>query len=188
MPENANVQSRSEKLDCSFDSGICHEEHAVYEFSPSAESQKAILYSPEGEKCESKTTHSSTNACVYNLPMQDANAAKDWTKCAVATCGKLLFGRKSKPGVGTESTQVVVLSAALVFTSVVVVLLALVVCFLNRRNNTELYTASTSYKSITETFKKGDILYYVAMEQTKNKATRRHQDDTWSECVYFNVQ
>ncbi|KAK7904661.1 hypothetical protein WMY93_017268 [Mugilogobius chulae] len=177
-------------LNCSVQTESCLGSSKVHWFKQFEESVAGVLYR-RGESSDQcgNSTESQKNSCVYNLPKHNESSEETGTYyCAVAACGHLLFGKGTKLNVGTESTQVVVLSAAVAFTSVLVILLALVVCFLNRRNNTELYTASTSYKSITETFKKGDILYYVAMEQTKNKATRRHQDDTWSECVYFNVQ
>ncbi|KAK7904659.1 hypothetical protein WMY93_017266 [Mugilogobius chulae] len=177
MPENANVQSRSEKLDCSFDSGICHEEHTVYEFSPSAESQKGILYSPEGEKCESKTTHSSTNACVYNLPMQDENATKDWTKCAVATCGKLLFGRKSKPGdKDMASVLMFVLTGALVVTLILTLLLTLAIYKIKKK----------APPAVTE--ENEENVHYAALKHHASNKTIQQRDSTDTECVYSGVR
>ncbi|XP_072315482.1 uncharacterized protein [Eucyclogobius newberryi] len=178
-------------LNCSVQPESCVGPYRIYWFKQFEESIARVLYSygSSNDQCESNTTDSPTNSCVYKLPIYNLSSEQTGTDyCAVAACGHLLFGKGTKLNVFTESTQVAVLSAALAFTSVVVVLLALILCILNKRNNAEWYFASTSKKTITKAFKEGDVLYYVAMEQTKNKRSRRHTEDTWTECVYFNIQ
>ncbi|XP_055012600.1 uncharacterized protein LOC110168899 [Boleophthalmus pectinirostris] len=189
-PSEGTEPGKSVVLNCSVQTESCEGRHRVHWFKQFEESVAGLLYSHggSGDQCENKTD-SPTNSCVYSLPVHNASSEQTGTYyCAVAACGHLLFGKGTKLNVLTESAQVTVLSAALTFTSVVVVLLALLICILNKRKSTESYIVSTSYKTISETIKKGDVLYYVAMEQRKSQRSRRHRDDTWSECVYFNVQ
>ncbi|XP_072315483.1 uncharacterized protein [Eucyclogobius newberryi] len=69
MPENSGIRS-SATMDGCFDNGIFSGEHGVYWFSPSKESGKGVLYSHGGNTDQGESnTDSSTNSCIYNLPI-----------------------------------------------------------------------------------------------------------------------
>uniref|UniRef100_A0A8C6STM6 Ig-like domain-containing protein n=1 Tax=Neogobius melanostomus TaxID=47308 RepID=A0A8C6STM6_9GOBI len=154
-------------LKCSVHVGGCDGRPRVHWFKQPGESAPGVLYSRGGggggDQCERKPD-GPANSCIYSLPMHNVSSEQAGNYyCAVAACGYLLFGKATTLN---DSLLIYVLGGALAFTSVLVVILALVI----------------------GTFRKGDVLYYVAVEQMKSGRSKKHRDDTWSECVYFNVK
>lgn len=184
---------RSITLNCTVHTGTCDGEHGVYWFKKSEESGAGVIYTDGGnnDQCE-RNVDDQKNSCVYNLPILNVTSDKTGTYyCAVALCGHLLFGNGTKLDFNAFSpaSHVFILSGAMAFTSILVVILAFTICVLAKKNHTEAYRqVSTSSKKMAQSFQKGDVLYYVAMEQIKTSRLRKPRDDTWSECVYFSVQ
>uniref|UniRef100_A0A3B4AXQ5 Ig-like domain-containing protein n=1 Tax=Periophthalmus magnuspinnatus TaxID=409849 RepID=A0A3B4AXQ5_9GOBI len=173
--ENSSIQRglESAPLDCSFNNGICDKEHQVYWFSHNYESAKGIIYSHGGSsnQCESNMDISS-KSCIYNLPVHNDHATSNWTKCAVASCGKLLFGTKSKSDSEDRympSVLVSILSGALVGTLILSVLLSMLYCsFLFCQNEEDIH--------------------YAALNHHTSSRSIRHGDSTNTECVYSGVR
>uniref|UniRef100_A0A8C6SU40 Ig-like domain-containing protein n=1 Tax=Neogobius melanostomus TaxID=47308 RepID=A0A8C6SU40_9GOBI len=79
-------------LNCSVQFGTCDGPHGVHWFKQSEESAPGVLYS-HSDQCE-KTTD---NSCVYSLHVRNLSSEQTGTYyCAVAACGKVLFGNGTK--------------------------------------------------------------------------------------------
>ncbi|KAJ0056020.1 hypothetical protein NL108_017780 [Boleophthalmus pectinirostris] len=177
--ENSSVQRVSE-LSCIFNNGICEEKHQVYWFNTLYESAKGILYSHGGssDQCEGRMD-SSTKSCVYDLPVRSDSADSNLEKCAVASCGKLLFGTKSKwdsEDKSTPSVLVQVLSGALVGTLILCVLLSLVIYNIKKKSQPTVTTENE------------EDIHYAALKHQSSSRPKSHADSTNTECVYSGVR
>uniref|UniRef100_A0A8C7F231 Ig-like domain-containing protein n=1 Tax=Oncorhynchus kisutch TaxID=8019 RepID=A0A8C7F231_ONCKI len=88
-------------LNCTIHTETCAGEHSVYWFRHgSEESRPGIIYSHgnRSDQCEkSPEAGSPTQSCVYNLPKRNLTPSDAGTYyCAVASCGKILFGNGTK--------------------------------------------------------------------------------------------
>ncbi|XP_056298509.1 uncharacterized protein LOC130211649 isoform X2 [Pseudoliparis swirei] len=125
-------------LSCTVHTGTCDGEHSVYWFKDSEESHPGLIYTHGGrnDQCERKASTQKTHTCVYNLPMKSLNRSDAGTYyCAVASCGHMLFGDGTKLDFEEEVHSLVLvyfLSGALMFTSILSVLLAVSVCMMNK--------------------------------------------------------
>ncbi|XP_053199013.1 uncharacterized protein LOC128383411 [Scomber japonicus] len=178
-------------LNCTVHTGTCDDgEHSVYWFKYSEESHPGLIYTHGGrnDQCE-RNTNTQTHTCFYNLPMKSLNLSHDGTYyCAVASCGQILFGNKTKLDVehGKDSPALVyILSGALAFTTILVVLLALTVCMISR--NCQCTDSVTSAQNV-EVSQDADNLHYAAIRDRKANRPRRQQDNTMTECVYSSVK
>ncbi|XP_062301315.1 uncharacterized protein LOC134006243 [Scomber scombrus] len=137
-------------LNCTVHTGTCDDgEHSVYWFKNSEESHAGLIYTHGGRtnQCE-RNTNTQTHTCVYNLPMKSLNLSHAGTYyCAVASCGHILFGNGTKLDVGNEVDSLVLvyfLSGALVFTTILSVLLAFSMYKMNKSSSGRL-TGSCLY-------------------------------------------
>uniref|UniRef100_A0A671XY91 Uncharacterized LOC115589926 n=1 Tax=Sparus aurata TaxID=8175 RepID=A0A671XY91_SPAAU len=125
-------------LNCTVHTGTCDGEHRVYWFKHSQESHPGLIYTHGGrnDQCERKD-NTQTHTCVYNLPMKSLNLSHAGTYyCAVASCGHILFGNGTKLDFeGHSAALVYFLTGALTFTTILVVLLALSVFKMKKRNS-----------------------------------------------------
>ncbi|XP_078132520.1 uncharacterized protein LOC144534462 [Sander vitreus] len=178
-------------LNCTVHTGTCDGEHSVYWFKNSEESQPRLIYTHGGrnDQCERKP-NTQTHTCVYNLLSLSHNMTH---YCAVATCGHILFGNGTKleleDKVESPESLVYFLSAALAFTTILVVLLAFSVYKVNKRNScqcTECQTASNSANA--EGYQDVDNLHYAALRDPRTNRSRKERDNTVSECVYSSVR
>uniref|UniRef100_A0A8C6SXQ7 Ig-like domain-containing protein n=1 Tax=Neogobius melanostomus TaxID=47308 RepID=A0A8C6SXQ7_9GOBI len=149
-------------LNCSVQFGTCDGPHGVHWFKQSEESAPGVLYS-HSDQCE-KTTD---NSCVYSLHVRNLSSEQTGTYyCAVAACGKVLFG---------NGTKVKIKDQGLVYISdcnngIIHILNVLCIFCL----------------FLGQGFPK--LLQYMATEQVTKSEGRGQRDDTWSECVYFSVE
>ncbi|CAF92790.1 unnamed protein product, partial [Tetraodon nigroviridis] len=90
-PSQSNQSGDSVTLNCTVHTGTCDEEHIVYWFRTSGESEPELIYAHEArnDHCENKN-----NTCFYNLSMNMAKPGIYY--CAVAACGRILFGGGNK--------------------------------------------------------------------------------------------
>ncbi|KAM9335601.1 uncharacterized protein ABDE67_020598 [Symphorus nematophorus] len=128
-------------LNCTVHTGTCDGEHSVYWFKDSEESHPGLIYTHGGrnDQCERKPD-TQTHTCVYNLPMKSLNLSHAGTYyCAVALCGHILFGDNTKLDFKHEAnysnTPVYFLSGALAITTILVVLLAISLYKMKKRNS-----------------------------------------------------
>ncbi|KAJ0006337.1 hypothetical protein NQD34_013610, partial [Periophthalmus magnuspinnatus] len=97
MPLETVEPGGSLVLNCKVHSGTCAEQYTVHLFKHPEESATGILYSHGGssDQCDS-----STNSCVYHLPIHNVSSEQTGTYyCAVAACGQVLFGNGTKVNV-----------------------------------------------------------------------------------------
>uniref|UniRef100_A0A674PGA5 Ig-like domain-containing protein n=1 Tax=Takifugu rubripes TaxID=31033 RepID=A0A674PGA5_TAKRU len=160
-------------LNCTVHTGwTCDGDHTVYWFRNSGLSQLGLMYSHTGrnKQCERET-----NTCFYSFSMKNLNTSQTGTYyCAVAACGHILFGNGTKLVCGDEGNHLVLvyfLSAAWIFTIIVVVLLSISV-FMTKRKN--------SHHSLEE-----NNLHYAAL---RNNQPNRSMQNRQNECVYSAVR
>uniref|UniRef100_A0A8C9X4P6 Ig-like domain-containing protein n=1 Tax=Sander lucioperca TaxID=283035 RepID=A0A8C9X4P6_SANLU len=166
-------------LNCTVHTGTCDGEHSVYWFKNSEESQPGLIYThgDRNDQCERKP-NTQTHSCVYNLPMKSLNLSHAGTYyCAVASCGHVLFGDRTKLELEDEVDSpflVYFLSAALAFTTILSVLLAFLMYKVNKRNSCQTADA--------------DNLHYAALSVNLPNRSRRQRNNTNNECVYSSVK
>ncbi|XP_069015419.1 uncharacterized protein [Embiotoca jacksoni] len=183
-------------LNCTVHTGTCDGEHSIYWFKESEESHPGLIYTNGGsnEQCERKP-NTQTHTCVYNLPMKSLNPSHDGTDyCAVASCGRILFGNGKKfhlEDEGHSNVLVYFLSGALTFTTILVVFLAFSLYKIIKRNNCQ-WTGSQARSAAASTpnaedYQDSEDLHYAALREHTLHRSTRHRDHTHSDCVYASV-
>uniref|UniRef100_A0A3B4YA87 Uncharacterized LOC111647041 n=1 Tax=Seriola lalandi dorsalis TaxID=1841481 RepID=A0A3B4YA87_SERLL len=170
-------------LNCTVHTGTCDGEHSVYWFRNSEESHAGFIYThgDRNDQCERKP-ETQTQTCVYNLPMQSLNLSHAGTYCAVASCGHVLFGNKKNLDSADKDNSFVLvylLSGALAFTTILAVLLSYAAYRMNK--SCHLSNKSCGYQD-------SDNLHYAALKKHKINRTKRHRENTQTECVYSTVR
>ncbi|XP_030286968.1 uncharacterized protein LOC115589930 [Sparus aurata] len=184
-------------LNCTVHTGTCDGERSVYWFKHSQESHPGLIYTHGGrnDQCERKD-NAPTHTCVYNLPMKSLNRSHAGTYyCAVASCGHILFGNGTKldfEDKGHSAVLVYFLTGALTFTTILVVLLALSVFKMKKRNSYG-YTESQARLSASSTTNAechgdADDLHYAAVSVNLPNRSRRHRNNANNDCVYSSVK
>lgn len=108
-----NIQS-TEQLSCRVQTETCDGEHRVHWFRNPQESPPGLIYA-HGDRdgqCERKP-EMQTNTCFYNLPMSNLSHG---TYCAVASCGRILFGKEKESNTAGTSQNSGAIDAAVVIT------------------------------------------------------------------------
>ncbi|XP_075307050.1 uncharacterized protein LOC142368759 [Odontesthes bonariensis] len=128
--ESVTIQSRgSVTLNCTVHTGTCDGQHNVYWLKESGEPHPGKIHIHEGSsyRCE-RNPDTQTQTCVYNLLMKNLNVSHAGTYyCAVASCGHILFGNRTKFIFESELDSLVFvyfLIGALTFTTILSFLLA----------------------------------------------------------------
>ncbi|XP_074479486.1 uncharacterized protein LOC141760520 [Sebastes fasciatus] len=192
--ESETIQPGGSKtLNCTVHTGTCDGQHSVYWFRNSEESHPGLIYTHGGrnDQCEKKP-NTQTHTCVYNLPVDSLDPSHDGTYyCAVASCGHILFGDKIKLDSDDKVDSlalVYILSGALGFTIILVVLLALLVYKMNQRNRQCIDNGTFSATSTPNTAlcQDAENLHYAAL--SNGNRSRRQRDNTMTECVYSDVR
>ncbi|MEQ2302470.1 hypothetical protein AMECASPLE_007097 [Ameca splendens] len=179
-------------LKCTVQPGSCGEEHSVYWFKNSEESQQGLVYSHGGEdeRCRKKT-NDSRQSCVYKLPIRNLSSSHAGTYyCAVASCGHVLFGKGTKLDLKDNNLVTYLWSAAFSFTSILSVLLAFSLCVMNKKKRSK----SSGSEKGPSTHLIADVkgchharkLYYTAFIALPDTPQRK-KGPIWSECVYHRV-
>uniref|UniRef100_A0A8C6SX22 Ig-like domain-containing protein n=1 Tax=Neogobius melanostomus TaxID=47308 RepID=A0A8C6SX22_9GOBI len=147
-------EGTSVTLNCSVHTGSCGGKPRVHWFKQSEESSPGVLYSHGGgdnDRCE-ETMDRPTNSCVYSLPIHNVSSEQTGTYyCAVAACGQVLFGNGTKIKIKIKDVGLAVylLSGALAFSSIVVVVLAISLCKMKKRYSS-LCTGNKQSDSVTD--------------------------------------
>uniref|UniRef100_A0A3Q3GZG7 Ig-like domain-containing protein n=1 Tax=Labrus bergylta TaxID=56723 RepID=A0A3Q3GZG7_9LABR len=179
-------------LSCTVHPGTCDGEHSVYWFK---NSHPGFIYTHGGknDQCVRKA-NSQTNTCTYNLPMKNLNISNTGTYyCAVASCGHILFGNGTKldSGDGLNSPALVYfLSGALIFATILIVIMAFLLYKMNKRNRllSQGMAANTAYIFLPI---EADNLFYATLNVNMPNTSRRQRNttkDCVSECVYSSVK
>ncbi|XP_033822381.1 uncharacterized protein LOC117370937 [Periophthalmus magnuspinnatus] len=183
-------------LHCSVQTDSCVGQHRVHWFKQSEESAAGLLYSHGGssDQCESNTD-GPNNPCVYNLPIHNVSSQQTGTYyCAVAACGQVLFGNGTrvnmKDAAATGHPVLYTLAGALTFTVVFVLLLALSlynVMKKNKRQNRAPECEDNGSSSTTgNTQNEPDHLHYAALSINRKLRSQRNSDPV--DCVYSRIQ
>ncbi|XP_040887409.1 uncharacterized protein LOC121177235 [Toxotes jaculatrix] len=184
-------------LSCTVHTGTCDDEHSVYWIRNSEESQPGLIYThgDRNDQCERKPD-TQTHTCVYNLSLKRLNLSHAGTYyCAFASCGQIVFGNGTK--LNTEDEEdfpplVYFLSSALAFTSFISIILAFLLCMINKRNScqaTESHARFSAFSTANaESGQNDENIHYAALSVKKFNSSRRQKDDKVSECVYSRVK
>ncbi|XP_055781097.1 uncharacterized protein LOC129857152 [Salvelinus fontinalis] len=186
-------------LQCTVLSETCTGEHSVYWFrAGSGESHPGVIYTPGNrrDECEkSPETPAPTQSCVYNLSKNNLSLTDAGTYyCAVATCGKILFGNGTNLNIGKSLDHVVI---GLGVTSVFCVIVIIILVF---TRNTKPICEHCKVRvaqnighdnSTTECDQEQDpnTLNYAALHFSERKTKRgRKKRETPQESVYSDVR
>ncbi|KAJ0023575.1 hypothetical protein NQD34_003474 [Periophthalmus magnuspinnatus] len=179
-------------LHCSVQTDGCVGQHRVHWFKQSEESAAGLLYSHGGssDQCESNTD-GPNNPCVYNLPIHNVSSQQTGTYyCAVAACGQVLFGIGTRVTLkdGVHTVMIHMLSGALALSSVLLILLAFVLCTTKNkysRCSTELQS-QCRILALTNGENEPDHLHYAALSVNRKLRSQRNSDPV--DCVYSRIQ
>ncbi|XP_056879604.1 uncharacterized protein LOC130520061 [Takifugu flavidus] len=194
QPASHSIQAGgSVTLNCTVHTGwTCDGDHTVYWFRNSGQSQLGLMYSHTGrnKQCERKT-----NTCFYSFSMKNVNTSQTGTYyCAVAACGHILFGNGTKLVCGGEYegnhlVLVYFLSAAWIFTIIVVVLLSISVFMTKRKNSHHSLDSQSRFQASStanaEGYQEENNLLYSAL---RNNQPNRSMQNRQNECVYSAVR
>ncbi|XP_037334640.2 immunoglobulin kappa light chain-like [Pungitius pungitius] len=183
-------------LNCTVQTGTCDGQHSIYWLKDSEESHPALIYTDGGstDQCERKSN--TTQRCDYNLPMESLNYSHAGTYyCAVASCGHILFGNGTKLDIQDEGDHLVLvylLSGALVFTTILVVLLSYLVYKLNKKKSCQCSeshaTVSAPSTGNTEGYQNAQSPHYAALNLNVPNGSRRQKMNIDVECVYSGIR
>ncbi|XP_039997115.1 uncharacterized protein LOC120797487 isoform X2 [Xiphias gladius] len=182
-------------LNCTVHTWTCDGEHSVYWFKYSEDSHPGLIYTHghRSDQCERKP-NTQTHTCVYNLPVKKQSCSHAATYyCAVASCGHILFGNGTKQETEDEEDSLVLeyfLSGALVFTTILSVLLAFLL--ISKRNSCQRTESnarfSASSKINPENLKNEENVQYASLRVKNANRSRRQRDDTEDGSVYSIVK
>ncbi|XP_071334044.1 uncharacterized protein [Trachinotus anak] len=196
QPESETIQpGGSVTLSCTVHTGTCDGGHSVYWFRDSEESHPGLIYThrDRNDTCERKP-ETQTHTCVYNLPVQSLNRSHAGTYyCAVASCGYILFGNGTKLDSQDEVDSlllVYVLSGALAFTTILVVLLSFLIYKMTKTSSFQSESRARFpplSRGDAEVYQDADI-HYAALNVNLPSRSSRQRDTTKTECVYSSVR
>ncbi|XP_055085230.1 uncharacterized protein LOC117386020 [Periophthalmus magnuspinnatus] len=195
-PHEDTEPGHSVTLNCNVQTESCEGEHRVHWFKQSEESAVGVLYSngSSSDQCESNTD-SPTKSCVYKLPIHNVSSEQTGTYyCAVAACGQVLFGNGTRITIKCDLTSlslIYILSGALVFSSVLVLLLASALCILKKKYyslSTELKLQSGTSSNTNARVQEQEVnsLHYAAL--SVHPSSRRQRVTAQTDCEYSSVQ
>ncbi|XP_041820662.1 uncharacterized protein LOC121626297 isoform X1 [Chelmon rostratus] len=186
----------SKTLNCTVHTGTCDGEHSVYWFRNSEEPHPGLIYTHGGrnDQCEWKP-NTQTHTCVSNWPMKSLNLSHAGIYyCAVVSCGHIVFGNGTKLDFEDEVESFVlvyVLSGALAFTTILVVLLAYAAYTMKNRNSCQCADSRSSAAltpNAVQDDQDSENLHYAALREHRINRTTRRKDNTQNDCVYSSVR
>nr|AAF28784.1 immune-type receptor 7 [Sphoeroides nephelus] len=189
-PSESIQSGGSVTLNCTVQAGNCDGDHTVYWFRNSGQSHLELMYSHGGKKeqCERKT-----KTCFYSLTLKNQSISHSGSYyCAVAACGRILFGDGIKletEDKGNHSSLLYFLSAALIFTIIVVVLLSIFIFWTRKTNSLDSQSRLPhSSTANTQGEREEDNLHYAALKVNgRSNISRKHRNN-YNECVYAGVR
>ncbi|KAM4714154.1 uncharacterized protein FYW61_019221 [Anableps anableps] len=178
-------------LNCTVKTVSCDGEHRVYWFRSSEEYYSGLIYTHGGsnDQCERKPGEQ-TNICMYNLLLNSLNVSHAGTYyCAVVSCGQILFGNGTNLDVKAMVDSVYLLRGALVFTTFLSVLQAVLLFMLCKRNHPKDPGPSIT---TAEGDQNDENLHYAALRTKRlsdQKSSRLgRQRNKKADCVYSSIQ
>ncbi|XP_022533369.2 novel immune-type receptor 12 [Astyanax mexicanus] len=191
-------------LQCSVLTESCSGDHSVYWFRHrSGESHPGIIFTHgnRSDQCKkSSETVSPTQSCIYKLPKNNLSLSDAGTYyCAVAACGEILFGNRSRLEITESNSQLTELNwtviALAVSNAVCLIIIAALLCTRAKKRNVTIsghpeqtYSASASSISPVNENAERENLSYAALNFPTRKSKRREtQRDTTTNVVYSSV-
>nr|AAF28781.1 immune-type receptor 1 [Sphoeroides nephelus] len=188
-PSESIQSGGSVTLSCTVETGSCDEEHTVYWFKNSGESEAELIYTNRSRKalCESKT-----NICFYNVSMNNLNISKVGSYyCVVAACGHILFGAGTKLDMNNNAScsdhLQSALTGALVLTNILCVLLALSLFKIHKRSSSQCTDIPTAPSHDVAGTDEEEYLNYSAVRFHKGNESRKKTERDENICVYSSV-
>ncbi|XP_067380255.1 uncharacterized protein [Channa argus] len=187
-------------LNCTVHTGTSDGEHSVYWFKDAEESLPSIIYTHGNSSNQCKSTNNSKiHICAYNLLMKSVNHSHTGTyHCAVALCGHILFGNGTQLNFWHKEHPSVLLhflSGALAFTSIFIVLLALLLFITKKRSSCQSTESDAAFSAPSTTNAEGfqnlDNVHYgtiVVNKANRSRGHRQNKQSTMTECVYTTVK
>nr|AAF28797.1 immune-type receptor 25 [Sphoeroides nephelus] len=178
-PSESIQSGGSVTLNCTVPAGNCDGDHTVYWFRNSGQSQLELMYSHGGrkEQCERKT-----NTCFYSLTLKNQRISHSGSYyCAVAACGRILFGDGRKVDIENQKHSEVLgnfLFGVSAFSTILVVCLSFFLYKMTRsccEESEERPSPLSRLKDCLDT--DGSVLW----EKMK-------RENAWTECVYSSVK
>ncbi|XP_020501247.2 immunoglobulin kappa light chain-like [Labrus bergylta] len=178
-------------LSCTVHTGTCDGEHSVYWFRNSEESHSGLIYT-QGDRNSSCPRKPNQQSCEYNLPIKSVDHSHAGTYyCAVASCGHILFGNGTKVIITDVEHLVYILSGALTFTIILILLLAVITCVIYKRNNCKCKESGAIISTPSTTDEQVDHneedIHYAALRGHRVNRSRRPRN-TEDECVYSGIK
>ncbi|XP_072542986.1 uncharacterized protein [Salminus brasiliensis] len=175
-------------LQCSVQSLSCSGDHSVHWFRHgSGDSHPGILYAHgnRSDQCEkSSETGSPTQSCVYKLPKRNLSLSDAGTYyCAVAACGKILFGNQTKVIVTENNSWIVITLTTLNAISVIVIIVLVGVLLKNQQND-----ASNNHTSPVIQAEDTDNVNYSVLNFAKKPPPSRTSKVQESQDIYSHVK
>ncbi|XP_069027641.1 signal-regulatory protein beta-2-like [Embiotoca jacksoni] len=194
----------SATLQCSILSDLehmkCPGHHSVFWFRVgSDESHPDTIYTDGNRNNECDEKSDAQNSCVYRFSKNISSSDAGTYYCAVATCGRILFGNISKLHLAQSTHSVLIERVILiVFLAIsvignVVLICKLRVCEQWRASGTESALSETqkdsSQQPIDDTTEAEHNLNYAPLNFSERKATRGRKKREFAEdCVYSQVK
>uniref|UniRef100_A0A8C2ZDU0 Ig-like domain-containing protein n=1 Tax=Cyclopterus lumpus TaxID=8103 RepID=A0A8C2ZDU0_CYCLU len=128
----------------------------------SEESHPGLIYTHGGrnDQCERKPS-TQTHTCFYNLPMTLSDAGTYY--CAVASCGRVLFGDGTKLDFEGES-------------------------FFSSRVGFGIYWYSHSQYNTSNGEQNEENIHYAVVKGNKVNRSRRQRNNAETECIYSSIK
>ncbi|XP_041821048.1 uncharacterized protein LOC121626540 [Chelmon rostratus] len=189
-------------LNCTVHTGTCDGEHSVYWFKHSEEPHPGLIYTHGGRNDQCERKPKKTHTCVYNLLMKSLNLSHAGIYyCAVVSCGHVVFGNGTKldfEAVRLSADEVdslvlvYFLSGVLTFTTILVVLLAFLICVIKKRNNCKCADSHAGDSAPSMRNAEGDQneenIHYAALRKHTGSRSRRQRNNCKTECVYSSIK
>uniref|UniRef100_A0A3P8TQA6 Ig-like domain-containing protein n=1 Tax=Amphiprion percula TaxID=161767 RepID=A0A3P8TQA6_AMPPE len=170
-------------VSCTVNTGICAGEHRVYWFKSEEHHRPKIIYT-HGDRSDDGKRKTNTQMCLYNQQMKGMDH-----HCAVASCGHIVFGNRTKLDVQSEVNSLVLvyfLSGALTFTTTLSVLLAFLLYKINKRKSSSQARFSATSTRNAQDSPDADSLHYAALSiKLPNRSRSQRNND---ECVYSGLR
>ncbi|XP_019115901.2 uncharacterized protein LOC109138841 [Larimichthys crocea] len=179
------------------ESKTCSEDHSVFWFrARSDKSYPDIIYTDGNrhDECDK-----SQKRCVYHFSKNVSSSDDGTYYCAVATCGEILFGNRSKRQIERKtSSELIALVIAIVCLIISVIGNIVFICYRTPRTGCEQFKGiesvssqsqhSNSIPPVNDNTEGGDDLNYAALHLSGRKATRGRKKRETEESVYSQVK
>ncbi|XP_031695493.1 uncharacterized protein LOC116377877 [Anarrhichthys ocellatus] len=181
----------------------CPGEHTVYWFiAGSDESRPSVIYAQRNNSagCEKSPEAHSPQKCVYSFSKTVSSSDAGTYYCAVATCGEILFGNRTKLDIEVDSTcdskndntilfvACFALAISLIVIAVLVYAVRIKSCDCCKAAATPQTNAATASNNQQNQQRDEDSLVYCTPNFTRRKAGKAERRNQREETIYTDVR